>query len=69
MADLTNSKEEAPLYILRENREAIGWIMADINRIGPTIVQHRIHLIEKAKLVRDPQRRLNTVMKEAVTRL
>jgi len=35
--------------VLRENREAIGWTMADIKGIGPSIMQHRIHLIEEAK--------------------
>jgi len=33
--------------VLRENREAIGWTMADIKEISPSIVQHRIHLIKR----------------------
>ena len=52
--------------MLRENREAIGWTMADIKGISPSIVQHRIHLTEDAKPKRDPQRRLNPIMQEAV---
>ena len=40
--------------------------MADIKGISPTIVQHRIHLTENAKPRKDPQRRMNPVMKEAV---
>ena len=40
--------------------------MADIKEISPSIVQHRIHLLEEAKPIRDPQRRLNPVMKEVV---
>jgi len=40
--------------MLRENREAIGWIMADIKGISPSIVQHRIHLMEDAKPKHDP---------------
>lgn len=52
--------------MLKEHKEAIGWTMVDIKGISPTIVQHRIHLIEDAKPKRDPQRRLNPVMKEAV---
>ena len=40
--------------------------MADIKGISPIIFQHRIHLIDDAKSTRDPQRRLNPVMKEAV---
>ena len=52
--------------MLRENREAIGWTMADIKGIIPSIVQHHIHLIEEAKPKHDPQRRLNPVMQEVV---
>ena len=40
--------------------------MADIKGISLIIVQHRIHLTENAKPRRDPQRRMNPVMKEAV---
>jgi len=52
--------------MLRKNREAIGWTMADIEGISPSIVQHRIHLIEKAKPKRDPHHRFNPIMQEAV---
>jgi len=40
--------------------------MADIKGISPSIMQHRIHLIEEEKLKRDPQRRLNPIMQETV---
>ena len=40
--------------------------MADIKGLNPSIVQHRIYLIEEAKPKRDPQRRLNPIMQEAV---
>ena len=52
--------------VLRENGEAIGWTMADTKGISPSIIQHRIHLTEDARPERDPQRRLNTIMQEAV---
>ena len=51
---------------LRRHREAIGWTMADIKGLSPKIVQHRIHLEERVKPKRDPQRRLNPLMQEAV---
>jgi len=35
--------------LLKDNKEAIGWTMADIKGLSPLIVQHRIHLIEEAK--------------------
>jgi len=40
--------------------------MADIKRISPTIIQHKIHLVEEAKPVRVLQCWLYPVMKEAV---
>ena len=40
--------------------------MTDIKGLSPTIVQHHIHLNEDATPKRDPQRRLNPIMQEAV---
>ena len=40
--------------------------MKDIKGISPAIVQYRIHLIDEATPRRDPQRRLNPLMQEAV---
>ena len=63
---LIEEQEEDLLVMLRDNKEAIEWTMADIKGLSPSIVQHHIHLIEAAKLKRDPQRRLNPVIQEAV---
>jgi len=63
---LIEQQEDDLLAVLRKNREAIGWTMADIKGISSSIIQHRIHLSEEAKLKRDPQRRLNPIMQEAV---
>jgi len=52
--------------MLRENKEAISWTMANIKGLSSSIVQHRIHLIEEAKPECDPQRRLNPIMREVV---
>ena len=51
---------------LRKHQEAIGWTMTDIKGLSPTIVQHRIHLNEEEKPTREPQRRLNSIMQDAV---
>jgi len=40
--------------------------MTDIKGFSPSIVQHRIHLIEEAKSKCDPQCRLNPIMEEVV---
>jgi len=65
-SNLSKNQEESLLSVLKENKEVIGWTIADIKGISPTIVHHRIHLTENAKLRRDPQRRMNPVTKEAV---
>lgn len=38
-----------------------------IKGISIIIIQHRIHLIEKTKPIRDPQCRLSPIMKEVVS--
>ena len=40
--------------------------MKDIMGISPAIVQHRIHLTDETIPRRDPQRRLNPLMQEAI---
>ena len=54
------------MSILKRHREAIGWTMKDIKGISLAIVQHRIHLTDEATPRRDPQRRLNPLIQEAV---
>ena len=66
LVDLDPTQEGELLSILGENKEALGWTMADIKGIGPSIVQYRIHLGKDAKPTRDLQRRLNPVMKEMI---
>ena len=51
------------MSVLKANQEAIGWTIADIKGISPSIVQHRIYLEEEAKPTREAQRRLNPAMK------
>ena len=63
---LTEQQEDSLMSILKRHREAIGWTMKDIKGISPAIVQHRIHLVDEATPRRDPQRRLNPLMQEAV---
>ena len=54
------------LEILRTHRTALGWTIAYIKGISPLICTHRIHLEEDVKPSRQPQRRLNPIMKEVV---
>ena len=59
-------QENQLLEILRTHRTALGWTIADIKGISPLIYTHRIHLEEDVKPSRQPQRRLNPIMKEVV---
>ena len=40
--------------------------MSDIKGISPALVQHHIHLNDDTTPKRDPQRRLNPIMQDAV---
>jgi hypothetical protein len=64
--DLNELQEQKLLRILRENREAIGWTLADIKGISPAVCMHRILFEEETKPSRDAQRKLNPPMKEVV---
>ena len=59
---LSTSQEGSLLHILRENKQALGWKITDLNGINPEVCTHHINLEEEAKSVRHPQRRLNPHM-------
>ncbi|XP_074300656.1 uncharacterized protein LOC141631955 [Silene latifolia] len=63
---LTKEQEEALILVLKQHKEAIGWKMADIKGISPTLCMHRILLEDEARPVRQPQRRLNPPMMDVV---
>ena len=65
-SSLELNQENQLLEILRTHRTALGWTIADIKGISPFICTHRIHLEEDVKPSRQPQRRLNPIMKEVV---
>ena len=65
-SSLSNMEEEKLLNILKEHKEAIGWSLADIKGIRPSMCMHRILLEEDSKPIVDAQRRLNPSMKEVV---
>ncbi|KAI4310899.1 hypothetical protein MLD38_035843 [Melastoma candidum] len=54
------------LDLLRAHKEAIGWSLADLKGISPSICMHKIRLVDKEKRVVEAQRRLNPIMKEVV---
>ena len=63
---LESDQENKLLEILRTHKTAIGWTIENIKGISPLICTHRIHLEEDVKPSRQPQRRLNPIMKEVV---
>ena len=65
-SSLDVTQETQLLEILKTHRTALGWTIADIKGISPLICTHRIHLEEDVKPSRQPQRRLNPIMKEVV---
>ena len=63
---LDKDQEEELLDVFSEHKEAIGWTIADIKGINPSVVKHQIHLEENAKMSREPQSHLKPVLKEVV---
>ncbi|CAM8940836.1 unnamed protein product [Rhodiola kirilowii] len=52
--------------VLRHHKLAIGWTLADLRGVSPTVCMHHILLEDGAKPSREPQRRLNPIMMEIV---
>ncbi|CAN6567562.1 unnamed protein product [Malus baccata var. baccata] len=65
-SSLTAIEEEKLIRVLKEHKTAIGWTLADIRGISPTMCMHRILLEEGAKPTREAQRRLNPPMMDVV---
>ncbi|XP_044511506.1 uncharacterized protein LOC123229651 [Mangifera indica] len=63
---LTLLEEEKLIRVLRDYKEAIGWTIADIKGLSPSLCMHRILLEENTKPSREAQRRLNPPMMEVV---
>ncbi|XP_075483765.1 uncharacterized protein LOC142523917 [Primulina tabacum] len=63
---LTSDEKDRLLRVLREFKSALGWTIADIKGISPTVCMHKILMQESYTLYVDHQRRLNPAMKEVV---
>lgn len=63
---LSDEQEEKLLGVLKQHKRAIGWTIADIKDISPTLCIHKIIFGENSKNSIEGQRRLNLIMKEAV---
>ena len=65
-ASLTAAKEDKLLRVLRDHKDALGWSLADLKGIRPSMCMHRILLEDGHKPSMEAQRRLNPTMKEVV---
>ncbi|VVA39001.1 PREDICTED: LOW QUALITY PROTEIN, partial [Prunus dulcis] len=63
-ASLTSHEEDSLIEVLKEHKTALGWTIADIKGISPSMCMHQILMEEDSKPSRDAQRRLNPNMKE-----
>ncbi|XP_018629628.1 uncharacterized protein [Nicotiana tomentosiformis] len=54
------------IEVLRKHKRTLGWTIADIKGISPTICMHRILMENEYKPIVQPQRRLNPAMQEVV---
>ena len=60
------SEKEKLLRVIRDHKSVIGWSVADIKQISPSMCMHRILLEEDSKPTIEAQRRLHSTMKEMV---
>ncbi|KAL4278608.1 hypothetical protein GQ457_03G019270 [Hibiscus cannabinus] len=65
-AKLLPDQECSLINLLSQYKKAIGWTMADLKGINPTICMHKIMLEECHSNSVEPQRRLNPAMKKVV---
>ncbi|CAM8999186.1 unnamed protein product [Rhodiola kirilowii] len=63
---LEPNQEERLAAVLKKHKAAIGWTLAEIKGVSPTVCMHQILLEDGAKPVRQLQRRLNPLMMEVV---
>ena len=70
---LSITEEQNLISVLKQNKDAIGWTLADLPGIKASICTHRILLNNETRPIRQPQRRFNPlildVIKEEVTKL
>ena len=66
LASQTAAEEDKLLRVLRDHKDALGWSLADLKGIRPSMCMHRILLEDGHKPSVEAQRRLNPTMKDVV---
>jgi len=64
--NLSENERNKLILVLVKHREAFGYTLSDIKGIDPSIVTHKITMLDDLEPVVDTQRRLNPKMKEVV---
>ena len=67
-ASLTAVEEDKLLRALRDHKNALGWSLADLKGIRPSMCMHQIFLEDGHKPLVEAHRRLNPTMKEVVSK-
>ena len=65
-SSLKKEEEDQLVQILKKHKATIGWHISDLKGISPSYCMHKINMEANYKPVRQPQRRLNPIMKEEV---
>jgi len=65
-SSLKKIEEDQLVQILKRHKAVIGWHISDLKGISPSYCMHKINMEADYKPVRQPQRRLNPIMKEKV---
>ncbi|RDX64719.1 hypothetical protein CR513_56691, partial [Mucuna pruriens] len=64
--NLHQEQVDTLLEVLKQHKKAIGWKLANLPSINPSICMHRILMEEEVKPIRQQQRRLNPTLLEVV---
>ena len=65
-SQLNEKQEKRLLDVLRRNKQAISWTLADLRGLDPSLCTRHIFLEDESRPVREAQRRLNPKVCEAV---
>ncbi|XP_076948270.1 uncharacterized protein LOC143620459 [Bidens hawaiensis] len=65
-SNLDEAQDEGLLKVLKAHKAEIGWTIADLKGISPSIVMHKIITTDDAKPTQKTQRRLNPNLREVV---
>ena len=66
LESMTTTEEDKLLRVLKDHKDALGWSLADLKGIRPSMCMHLIMLEDGHKPSVEAQRRLNPTMKEVV---